>query len=83
MHHVRSLAEEAGVDATKCFNEVDPVCGMVLNSCEAVETSDFEGKTYGFCSKRCKEFFEGDPKKYIENPASRKGMPAPKEIPEK
>jgi YHS domain-containing protein len=43
----------------------------------------FEGKTYGFCSKRCKEFFEGDPKKYIENPASRKGMPAPKEIPEK
>lgn len=66
-----------------CFNEVDPVCGMVLDSCGVVETEDFGGKTYGFCSTKCKDLFHGNPKKYIENPASRKGMPVPKDIPEK
>jgi YHS domain-containing protein len=69
--------------ATKCFNEVDPVCGMVLNSCTADFTEDFEGKTYGFCSKECKDLFHGNPKKYIENPSPRKMMPGHKDVPEK
>jgi YHS domain-containing protein len=67
----------------KCFNEVDPVCGMELILCTTMETAEFEGKTYGFCSKACKDLFVGDPKKYIDNPASTKTMPAPKDIPEK
>jgi YHS domain-containing protein len=73
------LAEEAGTDNMECFNEVDPVCGMVLNSCEVVETSVFESKTYGFCSKQCKDMFEENPKKYSESPAVGKGVPAPME----
>jgi YHS domain-containing protein len=66
-----------------CFNEVDPVCGMVLDSCKTEYTEDFGDKTYGFCSQNCKSLFHGNPKKYIDNPASRKGMPGPKEVPEK
>jgi YHS domain-containing protein len=83
MHHGISLAEEAGMDKPLCVNEVDPVCGMTLNLVGAVETSTLEGKTYGFCSKGCKEAFEGDPKKYIENPVARKSMSEPVESPEK
>ncbi|RIE06317.1 YHS domain-containing protein [Candidatus Cryosericum terrychapinii] len=65
------------MDKPLCVNEVDPVCGMALTLVEDVETSTLEGKTYGFCSKGCKETFEGNPKKYIEKPA------APIEVPEK
>ena len=66
------------MDKPLCVNEVDPVCGMALSLVEVAETSTLEGKTYGFCSKACKETFDGDPKKYIENPVARKTMPAPK-----
>ncbi|MBA4365133.1 MAG: YHS domain-containing protein [Coprothermobacter sp.] len=64
-------------------NEFDPVCGMLLKDTNEVKTEEFEGKTYGFCSQKCKDLFRGNPKKYIENPASHKGMPAPREVPEK
>jgi YHS domain-containing protein len=67
----------------KCFNEVDPVCGMVIDSCKAPETAEFEGKTYGFCGKACAVLFKGNPKKYIDNPSPRKMMPGHKDIPEK
>jgi Cu+-exporting ATPase len=83
MHHGTSLAEEAGMDKPLYVNKVDPVCGMALTLIEDVETSTFEGQTYGFCSKACKETFEGDPKKYIENPVERKSMSEPMESPEK
>jgi len=77
------LAEEAGMDKLLCVNEVDPVCGMALTLIEVVETSTLEGKTYGFCGKACKETFEGNPKKYIENPVARKSMSEPAESHEK
>jgi len=77
------LAKEAGMDKPLYVNEVDPVCGMTLNLVGTVETSTLEGKTYGFCSKACKETFDGDPKKYIENPVARKSMSEPVEPPEK
>jgi YHS domain-containing protein len=67
----------------KYFNKVDPVCGMDLILSTTVETAEFEGKTYGFCSKACKNLFVGDPKKYIDNPAPAEVMPQPKDNPEK
>jgi YHS domain-containing protein len=76
------LAEEAGMNMPLSVNEVDLVCGTVLNSVAVVETSMLEGKAYGFCSKSCKETFEGNPKKYIEHPAPRKENPRPTEQPE-
>jgi len=69
--------------AKTCFNQWDPVCGMLLNNCEAEYTEEFEGKIYGFCSQWCKDSFYGNPQRYIEMPASHKGTPVPKDVPEK
>ena len=69
--------------AMKCFNDVDPVCGIELNGYAADFTEDVEGKTYGFCSQKCKDAFHVNPKRYIENPASNIGVPGPSQIPEK
>jgi Cu+-exporting ATPase len=65
-----------------CFNQWDPVCGMLLNNYEAEHTEEFEGNTYGFCSQWCKDSFHGNPGRYIEMPASHKGVPTPRDTPE-
>lgn len=67
----------------QCVNELDLVCSMVLKDCKAVETDEFGGKTYGFCSTKCKDLFHGNPQKYIENPASHECMPPRRDVPEK
>ena len=69
--------------AKTCFNQWDPVCGMLNDNCEAEYTEEFEDKTYGFCSQKCKDAFHVNPKRYIENPASHIGVPGPTQIPEK
>lgn len=43
---------------------VDPVCGMTIEESDAVGTSEYEGKTYYFCSKDCKEEFDSAPEDY-------------------
>jgi YHS domain-containing protein len=45
---------------------VDPVCRMECDDKSAVFKSEYEGKTYCFCSLSCKKKFEEDPKKYLE-----------------
>ena len=42
----------------------DPVCGMTVEESEAAATSEYDGRTYYFCSKDCKEEFDGDPSAY-------------------
>lgn len=42
----------------------DPVCGMEVE--EGKICSEYEGKTYCFCSESCKATFEQDPGKYVE-----------------
>lgn len=42
----------------------DPVCRMQIKEGDVTETREFLGKTYYFCSKRCKETFDKDPAKY-------------------
>ena len=64
-----------------CFNQWDLVCGMLLNDYEAGCTEEFEGETYSFCSQWCKDSFHGNPRRYIEMPASRKGVPTPETFP--
>ncbi len=39
----------------------DPVCHMDIDPATAAGTSDFEGKTYYFCSRGCKLDFDEDP----------------------
>lgn len=45
--------------------EKDPVCGMKVDPLNAAGTSEYQGKTYYFCSPGCKRDFDKDPEKYL------------------
>lgn len=46
---------------------VDPVCGMTVTKETAAGSYTYNGKTYYFCSKACKENFTKDPQKYLQD----------------
>ena len=43
---------------------VDPVCKMKLKK-ETQFKSEFQNKTYSFCSSNCKQKFDKNPKEYL------------------
>ena len=44
---------------------VDPVCGLEITLVgEGVEQTELNGRTYWFCSLRCRWLFETDPERY-------------------
>jgi Cu+-exporting ATPase len=48
----------------------DPVCSMIIEDNEAAARSTYEGKTYYFCSRSCKEDFDKNPQAYIGEKAA-------------
>ena len=42
----------------------DLVCGMTIDSETAAGQSQFEGRTFHFCSAQCKRQFDADPSRY-------------------
>ncbi len=59
---------------------IDPVCGMEVDQARAGAmglTSEYQGKTYYFCSAECKAEFDADPARYVERPPDRKPAPGP------
>jgi Cu+-exporting ATPase len=44
----------------------DPVCGMSVDEKKAAAASLYQGKTYYFCAKVCKEKFDKEPTKYVK-----------------
>ena len=46
--------------------ERDVVCGMDVDPAKAAATSEYNGKTYYFCAKACKNKFDADPQKYVK-----------------
>jgi YHS domain-containing protein len=45
----------------------DPVCNMQVDEQKAAATSNYNGQTYYFCAKMCKESFDKDPEKYLKD----------------
>lgn len=48
----------------------DPVCKMEVSEADSetsANTSTYEDKEYYFCGRPCKEKFDADPEKYIED----------------
>jgi YHS domain-containing protein len=43
----------------------DPVCGMAVDPEQAAYKTEYRGKTYYFCSLRCKDQFESEPEGYV------------------
>jgi YHS domain-containing protein len=41
--------------------EIDPVCGMEVDPAKAAGKSEYQGKTYFFCSDHCKRAFDANP----------------------
>ncbi len=50
--------------------ETDPVCGMTVDVARAKHRLELYGRTWFFCSPRCRERFEADPKRYVAEAAS-------------
>jgi Cu+-exporting ATPase len=46
--------------------EKDVVCGMQVDPVKAAGSSEFNGKTYYFCSKSCKTKFDANPAQYVK-----------------
>ncbi len=46
--------------------EKDVVCGMEIERSEAAGSSQYNGKTYYFCSKECKARFDANPQQYAK-----------------
>lgn len=42
----------------------DPVCRMQIEETKAAAKSEYQGKTYYFCSTACKEKFDKTPQIY-------------------
>jgi Cu+-exporting ATPase len=47
----------------------DPVCGMPVEEGRAAGTSEYEGRTYYFCSYGCREKFSENPRRYARREA--------------
>jgi P-type Cu+ transporter len=47
-------------------NQIDPVCGMSVDSENASWTAEHSGETYYFCGKGCMLEFRDDPEKYLD-----------------
>ncbi len=45
--------------------EQDVVCGMQVDPETARDKSEYNGRTYYFCSPECKDEFDSHPKQYI------------------
>ena len=46
--------------------EKDVVCGMQVDPSKAAGASEYQGKTYYFCSKGCKTKFDANPQQYTK-----------------
>ena len=61
---VRGDTDERVAKGEQMAMEVDPVCGMRIDSEEAAGTIEYGGKTFYFCSQACFDAFQADPVSY-------------------
>jgi Cu+-exporting ATPase len=69
-HAARSVADPGSVD---------PVCGMTVDPQAAKYRSELEGRTYFFCSARCRDRFDAEPARYLAGSAKSASAPAPED----
>lgn len=63
-----AVAAPSAQDQKPAEKVKDPVCGMTIDRSSAKGKSEYEGKTYYFCSDGCKKKFDAEPKKYVQPP---------------
>jgi YHS domain-containing protein len=58
----------------------DPLCGMDVDENKASAAgrkSEYQGKTYFFCSDGCKQKFDAEPQRFLQKPPERRPQSAP------
>ena len=58
--------------------EIDPVCGMKVDTSANKPRSEFDGDTYHFCSQKCHDRFEADQYFYLSGAHKRRASQASK-----
>jgi Cu+-exporting ATPase len=51
--------------------QTDPVCRMQVDEQKAAGKSDYQGKTFYFCSETCKQQFDQNPTQYTSRQAAK------------
>jgi Cu+-exporting ATPase len=74
--HVHDHAGAAALHAGSAHLTKDPVCGMDVDPHTAKHRADNAGRTYYFCSARCRERFVAEPAKFLTAEGT-KPEPAP------
>lgn len=69
-------AGETGKDTASAGMATDPVCGMQVDPHTAKHRADHEGRSFYFCSARCRERFIAEPAKYL-TPGAVEAEPVP------
>ena len=57
---------DSRTDGDNVSIEIDPVCGMEVDTATAANTYEYEGKRYYFCGKGCRLEFEDDPQTFLD-----------------
>ena len=65
VNHVLTATPVDNLKNVKVVNKLDPVCKMETANYLKF-TTDYKGKTYGFCSLSCKTKFLKNPEKYAQ-----------------
>jgi Cu+-exporting ATPase len=50
--------------------QTDPVCGMQIDEQQTAGKSEYQGKTFNFCSPTCKQQFDQNPQRYAGQKAA-------------
>jgi Cu+-exporting ATPase len=50
----------------EAYMERDPVCGMELMPGHEEAEVQYQGQTYHFCSRECRDLFEKNPAEYLK-----------------
>ena len=63
---VRQAGRAKGADR----RETDPVCGMQLSPSDVATVTQWQGKSYSFCSQECADVFTSSPERYANGSAA-------------
>jgi len=50
--------------------ELDPVCGAPVDPDKTQHRTEYQGRSYYFCSRQCKELFDQQPDKWLSEEAA-------------
>lgn len=69
LRHERIAANPASPSAAITGFDIDPVCGMTVDTADAAHTAVHNDVTYYFCCAGCQERFVADPARFLRAPA--------------